>query len=73
MYSDSNLLVRTINEWLPGWKQKGWTRGGTKEIANHDLVREIDQVITESPNKIQIIHVYAHTGRFGTTGWLKGY
>ena len=45
VYSDSNLAVRTINEWASGWEQRGWLRkkagpDGSKVPKNLDLVKE---------------------------------
>lgn len=44
VYSDSNLAVRTINEWASGWEQRGWQRkkagpDGSKVPKNLDLVK----------------------------------
>lgn len=39
VYSDSNLAVRTINEWAAGWKKRGWKRK-TGPVENVDLVRK---------------------------------
>ena len=56
VYTDSNLLVQTINEWLPKWKAKGIIQ----EKANSDLVVQIDRLVTE--NTIRVVHVYGHGG-----------
>lgn len=43
--SDSNYLVRGMNEWLRGWKARGWKRKeGTRlvPVANEELWRELD-------------------------------
>jgi ribonuclease HI len=40
VYSDSNLAVRTINEWASGWEKRGWRRK-TGEVENLDLVRAV--------------------------------
>ena len=39
VYSDSNLAVRTINEWAAGWEARGWKRK-TGPVENVDLVRQ---------------------------------
>lgn len=44
VYSDSNLAVRTINEWAAGWEARGWKRkkagaDGSKVPKNLDLVK----------------------------------
>ncbi len=38
VYSDSNLAVRTINEWAAGWRSRGWKRK-TGPVENLDLVK----------------------------------
>ncbi|MEL7059571.1 MAG: ribonuclease H [Acidobacteriota bacterium] len=38
IWSDSNLCVRTINEWAAGWKARGWKRK-TGPVENLDLVQ----------------------------------
>ena len=40
VYSDSNLAVRTINEWAAGWERRGWKRK-TGPVENVDLVRAV--------------------------------
>ncbi len=38
IWSDSNLCVRTINEWAAGWKKLGWKRK-TGPVENLELVQ----------------------------------
>jgi ribonuclease HI len=40
VYSDSQLCVKTINEWAAGWERRGWRRKGGA-IANLELVRAL--------------------------------
>ena len=40
IYSDSNLCVRTINEWAAGWKRNGWTRRKGAPVKNLELVKK---------------------------------
>ena len=45
LYTDSQYLVRAINErWLQGWKAKNWTRKGG-ELKNIDLWQELDRLL----------------------------
>lgn len=55
LYSDSNLVVRTINEWIYGWEKKGF-----KDKKNVDLLKEYLELI--KPHKIKAIWVKAHNG-----------
>jgi ribonuclease HI len=50
VYSDSNLLVQTITQWMERWKSNGWRRTvgrSLKPIANLDLVKKLDQIKSE--------------------------
>lgn len=58
IYSDSQLLVNTVNKWMSGWKKNGWKLGSGKEPANLDLIKQIDAL--QRPYIIK--HVPAHTG-----------
>ena len=40
VYSDSQLCVKTINEWAAGWERRGWRRK-RGPIANLELVRAL--------------------------------
>src|SRR5262249_26531870 len=38
VFSDSNLVVNTVNTWAETWRKNGWTRGARHEpIANLEL------------------------------------
>lgn len=44
--SDSQYLVKGMNEWLPGWKAKGWKRKGGP-IQNLELWQQLDGVAAD--------------------------
>jgi ribonuclease HI len=60
IYSDSNLCVRTINEWARGWAANGWRRKGGP-IANLDLVRAIYDKMQQRP-ELRLRWIRAHDG-----------
>jgi ribonuclease HI len=35
--SDSQILVRGMTAWMPGWQAKGWRKSNKQEVANRDL------------------------------------
>ena len=60
IYSDSNLVVQTLNQWAKGWEARGWKR---KEgaVMNVDLVKRAWELVQQKPlAKIQWIR--AHDG-----------
>ena len=60
VYSDSNLAVRTINEWAAGWKRRGWRRK-TGPVENLDLVEAVYEGFRARP-ELELVWVKAHAG-----------
>jgi len=57
--SDSQYLIRGMNEWVQGWKAKGWKRkAGPPE--NLDLWKELDEVAAR--HRMEWVWVRGHTG-----------
>jgi ribonuclease HI len=44
LYSDSQYVVKGLNEWMDGWKAKGWTRGRREPVKNLDLWKQLDEL-----------------------------
>ncbi len=55
LYSDSNYVVRGINEWLENWIKKDF-----KGVKNPSLWREFVEIA--APHKIKAVWVKAHNG-----------
>ncbi|WP_274626556.1 ribonuclease H family protein [Arvimicrobium flavum] len=59
IFCDSQYVVNGCNDWRHGWKAKGWRRGGpnakpeNSAIANLDLWKALDQVLTAIPIKLE--------------------
>jgi len=60
VYSDSDLCVKTINEWAPGWEARGWRRK-TGPIANLELVKELYALAHARP-RARLTWIKAHDG-----------
>ena len=60
VYSDSNLAVRTINEWAAGWEKRGWKRK-TGPVENLDLVQKAYRVFKRRP-ELTLEWVKGHAG-----------
>ena len=59
-YSDSQLCVKTINEWAPGWEKRGWKRKGGP-IKNLELVQELYALAQAKP-RTELQWIRAHEG-----------
>ena len=60
VYSDSNLAVRTINEWAEGWERRGWKRK-SGPVENLDLVKEAYRAYRDRP-ELELRWIKAHVG-----------
>lgn len=60
VYSDSNLAVRTINEWAAGWQRRGWKRR-SGPVENIDLVRKVYETYRSRP-ELTVVWIKAHVG-----------
>ena len=60
IYSDSNLVVQTLNQWAKGWEARGWRR---KEgaVMNVDLVKRAWELVQQKP-LAKIEWIRAHDG-----------
>ena len=62
VYSDSNLCVRTVNEWAAKWERDGWRRqGGKQPVENLDLVKEAFSLARERP-RVSVVWIRGHDG-----------
>jgi ribonuclease HI len=60
VYSDSDLCVKTVNEWAAGWERRGWKRK-TGPIANLPLVQRLYALARAHP-KVTLRWIRAHDG-----------
>lgn len=62
IYCDLKMIVRGMNEWLPGWKARGWKGAQGQEIAHRQLWQEISSLIDEHGAEVRCLSVKAHSG-----------
>ena len=60
VHSDSQLCVKTVNEWAAGWERRGWKRK-TGPIKNLELVKELYALAKERPG-VTLRWIKAHDG-----------
>lgn len=65
IYSDSNFVIRGMNEWLSGWKSRGWKKANKKPVENKDLWLQIDEL--SAKHAVTWCHVKGHSGVQGNT------
>jgi ribonuclease HI len=60
VYSDSQLCVKTVNEWAAGWEKRGWKRK-SGPIANLELVKQLYALAGDHPT-VKLQWIKAHDG-----------
>ena len=60
VYSDSQICVKTVNEWAASWQARGWKRKGGP-IANLELVKELYALAQAHPG-VNLRWIRAHDG-----------
>lgn len=60
LYTDSKYVQQGINEWLAGWKARGWKTAGKKPVKNQDLWERIDSLIQK--HEITFHWIKGHAG-----------
>ena len=60
IYSDSAFCVKGYNEWLDGWKAKGWRKANKKPVAYRELWQQVD--VLRAEKYVEVIKVKAHSG-----------
>lgn len=64
LYSDSEYVIKGINERLSRWKQCNWTTSEGKEIKNKELWMYIDIMINNLKEEINPILIFK---------WIRGH
>lgn len=60
VFSDSDLCVKSVTEWAPGWEKRGWRRKDG-EIKNVELVKELYYLYKAHPG-VTLKWIKAHNG-----------
>ena len=61
LYSDSQYVVKGMNDWIQGWKRRGWKKFDKKAPDNLDLWKQLDEV-REKFWKVCFYWVRGHQG-----------
>ena len=55
---DSQYVINSVTQWMPGWKRRGWRKSDGKPVLNRDLLEQLDAALA---------------GREVTFEWVKGH
>jgi ribonuclease HI len=63
LMSDSQYVLKGINEWLPNWKKRNWRTASKKPVKNVDLWQQLDSLAQS--HEIKWVWVKGHSGDIG--------
>lgn len=58
--TDSQYVKNGVEQWLSGWKRKGWRTASGKPVANQDLWQALDSAM--QPHSVSWQWVRGHNG-----------
>ncbi|GLV45598.1 ribonuclease H1 [Carabus blaptoides fortunei] len=65
--TDSEFVVKSMNEWMPNWKNNGWKTSSGNPVKNRTEFQELDHAVRGMDN-VQFKHVPGHRGHEGNEG-----
>jgi ribonuclease HI len=63
LVTDSEYVMRGMQEWLPNWKKRGWKTAARQPVKNADLWQQLDEQVNR--HKVDWQWVRGHTGHPG--------
>lgn len=61
IHTDNKMIAQGYNDWLKGWKMRGWKGSTKKPVANKDLWLIIDGLKQQKPD-VTITWIKGHAG-----------
>lgn len=55
---DSQYVINSVTQWMPGWKRRGWRKADGKPVLNRELLEALDAALD---------------GRQVSFEWVKGH
>lgn len=63
LVTDSQYVMKGIQEWLPNWKKRGWKTASKEPVKNADLWQMLDEEVNR--HQVSWQWVRGHTGHPG--------
>lgn len=62
VYTDSTYVIYGITQWIHGWRRNQWKNSEGQDVANQDLWRILDQVVSPLRKRIDFRYSRGHSG-----------
>lgn len=60
IHCDSTYVIKSITQWMPNWKRKGWKKGDGKPVMNVEIMKALDTAMTG--RRVRFEWVKGHSG-----------
>jgi len=60
VYCDSQYAIKSITEWMAGWKRKGWKKRDGKPVSNVEIMQALDAAM--QGRRVRFEWVKGHAG-----------
>ncbi|MDP9806386.1 ribonuclease HI [Trueperella bonasi] len=60
--SDSSYVIKSLTEWAPGWRRRGWKKADGKPVANRDLIERMLNLYEARTGRTELEWVRGHSG-----------
>lgn len=57
---DSQYVINSVTQWMPGWKRRGWRKADGKPVLNRELLEQLDAAL--DGRRVRFEWVRGHTG-----------
>lgn len=56
---DSQYVINSVTQWMPGWKRRGWRKADGKPVLNRELLEALDSALIGRDVKFQWVKGHA--------------
>jgi len=57
---DSQYVINSVTQWMPGWKRRGWRKSDGKPVLNRELLERLDAAL--QGREVRFEWVKGHAG-----------
>ncbi|MFF8818200.1 MULTISPECIES: ribonuclease H family protein [Leucobacter] len=56
---DSQYVINSVTQWMPGWKRRGWRKADGKPVLNRELLEALDKALVGRDVKFEWVKGHA--------------
>ncbi len=56
---DSQYVINSVTQWMPGWKRRGWRKSDGKPVLNRELLETLDAALAGRTVKFEWVKGHA--------------